>query len=178
MNRASAILGLICGATVLMGFFSPWLELNSRSYELGGARVKDHLTVSGWNLAQGKLDVLQTAESLEHMRWEKYKTIEIQVERKFYPYLDLAGGILIVFGGIFLLMSKRRIPHLIVILGGVLAFVGGCLGFLDNRWIRYSTIIITENYAVFGYYGQGLLLCVIGSFILMAGWVIVWSAKQ
>lgn len=170
MNRTLAIIGLACGVIVLMGFFAPWLELHSRSYRLGEERVKDHLKVTGWNLVQGRLEVIQVAE------WGgDYMTTEIQVESKSYPYLVLAGGILLMLGGIGALTSKRKAPYLIVISGGVLAFVGGLLGFWVNRWITPRAIII-ENYTVFGYYRYGLFLCTIGSLVSIAGCILEWDA--
>lgn len=176
MNKTLATVGLACGAIVFMGFFSPWLELHSRSYRLGEERVRDHLKVTGWNLAQGRLEVIQEMESLERLRWEDSVTTEIQVESKSYPYLVLAGGILLVSGGIGALTSKRKVPYLIVISGGVLAFVGGFLGFWINRWITPRAIII-ENYTVFGYYRYGLFLCTIGSLVSIAGCILEWDAR-
>jgi len=177
MNRNLAIIGFVCGVIVLVGFFSPWLELNSRPYRLEGARLKDQLKITGWNLGQGKIQVTQMVESLERLCWEKYKIIEIQVEGKSYPYLSLAGGILLVLGGIAALRFKGKAPYLIVILGGILALVGGFLGFWDNRWIRHVLITI-EDYAVSGYYRYGLLLCIIGSVVSIVGCILEWGIYQ
>jgi hypothetical protein len=162
MNIFLSIFSLVCRVIVLMGFFTPWLELYSNPYMLGEARVKDYLVVTGWDLSQGNIRVVQMIESIEYLRWEYYRTIEMRVESKSYPYLSLVGGILLLLGEISALKSEGKTPYLIIILGGALAFAGGCLGFWTNRWITPRAITI-EQYTVFGYYRYGLLLCIIGS---------------
>lgn len=170
MNRFLLILGVICCLIVLTGFFSPWLELYSFPYKLGEARVKDHLTISGWDLSQGRIHVVQMMESQERLRWEYYRTVELQVESKLYPYLCLIGGILFLTGGISAakLDENSKAAYLIIFSGGAAAFIGGVIGFLDNRWITPRVIVI-EEYAVFGYYRYGLLLCIIGSLLGIIG---------
>jgi hypothetical protein len=177
MNKILSIIGLICGIIALTGFFTPWLELYSSPYKLGEARVKDYLVVTGWDLSQGNIQVVQMIESLEHLRWEYYSTIELRIESKSYPYLCLLGGILLLLGGISALKSEGKAPYLITFLGGILAFAGGSLGFWINRWITPRVIVI-EQYTVFGYYRYGLLLCIIGSLVSVIGCFFIWGASQ
>jgi hypothetical protein len=177
MNKFLSIIGIVCGVIVLSGLFTPWLELYSSPYKLGEIQVKDYLVVTGWDLSQGNIQVVQMMESLEHLRWEYYRTIELRVESKSYPYLCLVGGILLLLGGISALKSERKTPYLIIILGGILAFAGGSLGFWINMWITPRVIVI-EQYTVFGYYRYGLLLCIIGSLVSVIGCILILGASQ
>jgi len=172
MNRTLAIIGVVCGLMVLVGFSTPWLELNSAPYQLEGATVKDNLKITGWNLVLGKVQVVQRKLSSE----EPSKIIEIKVESKSYPYLDLVGGILLALGGVSALLPKRKLPYAIIILGGSFSFVGGCLGLLDNRWIRHPIII--GDYTVFGYYSHGLLICITGSLLSIIACSLTWGLKR
>ena len=179
MNRFLPILGVICCSIVLTGFFSPWLELYSSPYNLGEARVEDHVMISGWDLSRGRIRVVQMIESQERLRWEYYMTVELQVESKLYPFLCLIGGVLLLAGGMSAakLDENSKAAYLIIFSGGAAAFIGGVIGFLDNKWITPRVIII-EEYAVFGYYRYGLLLCIIGSLLSIIGCLIAWGISR
>jgi hypothetical protein len=177
MNKFLSIIGFVCGVVVLAGLFTPWLELYSSPYKLGEVKVRDYLVVTGWDLSQGNIHVVQMVESIEHLRWEYYRTMDMRVESKSYPYLVLVGGILLLLGGIIALKSEGKAPYLIMILGGIQAFAGGSLGFLINTWITPRVIVI-EQYTVFGYYRYGLLLCIIGSLVSVIGSILIWGASQ
>jgi hypothetical protein len=177
MNKFLSVVGLVCGAIVLAGVFTPWLELHSNPYKLEKAKVKDYLVVNGWDLIQGNIRVVQMIESVELLRWEYYRTIELRVESKSYPYLSLVGGFLLILGGVCALRSEGRTSYLAIVSGGLLAFAGGFLGFWLNRWITPRVIVI-EQYTVFGYYRYGLLLCIIGSLAGIVGCSFIWSASQ
>jgi len=131
MNKFLLILGIVCCLIVLTGFFSPWLELYSAPYKIGEARVEDYVTISGWDLSQGRIRVVQMMESQERLRWEYYRTVELQVESKLYPYLCLIGGVLLLTGGISAakLDENSKAAYLIILSGGVAAFIGLFQGF-------------------------------------------------
>jgi len=126
MIRILPVFGAICCLIIFIGFFSPWLELYSSPYNLEGVRVKDQAAISGWDLSQGRIRVVQMIESQELLRWEYYRTLELRVESKFYPYLCLIGGILLFVGGIITVkMSKNiKIAYLIILSGSLLSFFG------------------------------------------------------
>jgi len=172
MNRTLAINGTACGLIVLVGFLAPRLELTSAPYLSEGVTVRDHLRVNGWNLITGKIQVVQMRSGSQ----EPVRTIEVHVESKSYPYIDLAGGILLLLGGLTALTSKQRLPYAIVIVGGLLAFVGGSLAFLDNRWIRHAIVI--GDYTVYGYYSHGLLLLMAGSLLSIVVSALKWGLSR
>lgn len=179
MNKFLLILGVICCLIVLTGFFSPWLELYSAPYKIGEARVKDYVTINGWDLSQGRIQVVQMMESQERLRWEYYRTIELRLESKFYPYLCLIGGVLLLAGGISAakLDENSKVTYLFILFGGAASFIGGIIGFLDNIWITPKVIII-EKYTIFGYYRYGLLLCIIGSLFGIIGCLFAWGISR
>jgi len=172
MNRAMVVTGLGCGLIVLVGFLMPWLDLSSAPYLSEGTTVRDHLVITGWNLATGKIQVAQRRPG----SIELVNAVELQVESKSYPYLDLVGGILLVIGGVSALSHKRRLPYLIIVAGGLLVFMGGCLGFLDYRWVRHP--IVFEDYTVYGYFSHGLVMCTVGSLLAIVACALKWGLSR
>lgn len=177
MGKHLSALGVICSAIIFTGFFTPWLGIYSSPYEMEGVRVKDHVEVTGWDLSIGRIKVVQMRESQEYLRWEYYRTIELQVESKSYPLLCLVGGIMFLIGGVSALKLKSKVPYSSLLIGGSLSFIGGALGFLENRWIIPRAIVI-EKYVIFGYYRSGLLLCIIGSIIGIFGCLFIWGISR
>ncbi|MEM1543911.1 MAG: hypothetical protein QW502_03095 [Candidatus Bathyarchaeia archaeon] len=177
MSKYLSVLGMICATIMLTGFFTPWLGMYSAPYEMEGVRVMDYVEVTGWDLSIGRIKVTQMRESQEYLRWEYYRTIELQVESKSYPILCLIGGIIFLIGGISALKLKNKVPFLSLLIGGALSFIGGALGFLENRWIIPRAIVI-EKYVIFGYYRSGLLLCTISSIICIFGCLFIWGFSR
>jgi len=173
MNRKLMAIGFVSGVIVLFGFLSPWLELNSAPYQFKNVRVKDNVKITGLDLLLGKLRVVQKKVWGDKL----YRTVEIQIESKYYPFLDLVGGILLLLGGASTIYFKGKMPYLIILSGGTLALIGGFFGFFENRWIRHMPVII-ENYVVSGYYRYGLIMCIVGSLFASIGCLLDWTISH
>ncbi len=150
----------------------PWLDLNSAPYLSEGTTVRDHLKITGWDLATGRIQVARRKPG----SGELVKTVELQLESKYYPYLDLAGGILLVMGGIGAVSRMKRLPYMFIAAGGVLAFTGGCLGFIDYRWVRHP--VIFEDYTVYGYFSHGLVMSITGSLLSIVVCALKWGLSR
>jgi len=174
MNKILIIAGIFCSMITFLGLFTPWIELQSTPYKLGEARVKDHIKITGWDIILGKIQVVQMIESQECLCWRYYRTVELQVESKFYPVLCLIGGVLFLIGGISTLKLKDKVSLMIFLTGGLLVFICGVLGFINNIWVTPRTIII-EEYTIFGYYGYGLLICIIGGTLGVLASFFMWG---
>lgn len=169
MNRTLVTTGLGCGLIVFAGFLMPWLDLKSAPYLSEGTTFRDHLEITGLNLATGRIQVVQRRPG----SGEIVKTLEIQVESKTYPNLDLVGAVLLVIGGVSATSGRRKPPYAIIIAAGLLAFAGGCLGLLDYRWVRHP--IVFEDYTVYGYFSHGLVLCITGSLLAILACALEWG---
>jgi len=179
MEKALMIFSTLVGLIILVGLFSPWLELNSRPYILEGKRIRDHAEITGWNFIQGRFHIVRMIESIECLCWKEYDVIDAPVERKIYAYMNLIGGLLLISSSICALGLRRKIHYviLVILIGGILAFAGGSWGFWDNRWIRYS-LITMDGYSLYGYYRYGILLCTIGGIIAIIGAVCLWILSK
>lgn len=171
------IVGAICSIIMFLGLFAPWIELQSTPYKLGEMRVKDSIKISGWDLSLGRIQVVQMVESQDRLCWEYYRTLQLQVENRFYPILCLIGGILFSAGAISTIIPKNKVSSLMFLLGGILSLIGGTLGFLDNRWVTPRTIII-EGYTIFGYYGYGLFICTLSSILGILTAFFIWGISE
>lgn len=157
-NKVLPTVGLVFGILVLAGFFSPWLDLKSGPFQSSeGTTVEDHIEVTGWDLTQGRLHVVQK----ESTGGEIHKTVNLRTEDKNYPYLSLIGGILLVVGGVFALISEGEYVRTVIAIGGILALVGGFWGLIENGWV-VARYISFGDYYLLGYYKYGLPMCLIG----------------
>lgn len=167
-NKILASAGLVFGIIVLAGFFSPWLGLRSGPFQTSeGSTLEDSVKVTGWNLTQGRLQVVQKKE----MGDEVHKIINLQIESKNYPYLSLIGGILLVAGGISALISERKFGRIAIALGGLLALIGGFWGLIANGWV-VARYISFGDYYLLGYYEYGVPACLIGGLCGLFGTII------
>jgi len=171
------IAGIFCSVITFLGLFTPWIELQSTPYKLGETRVKDYIEITGWDIILGKIQVVQMIESQECLCWEYYRTVELQVESKFYPVLCLIGGVLFLVGGISTLKLKDKVSLIIFLSGGALVLIGGVLGFINNIWVTPRTIII-EGYTIFGYYGYGLFICAISGILGVLVALFMWGISE
>lgn len=167
-NKVLIATGLIFGIIVIAGFFSPWLGLRSGPYQTSeGKTLEDHIKITGWNLTQGRLQVVKK----EDMGREVHKIVNLRTEDKNYPYLCLMGGILLVAGGVSALISEKKYLRIIIAAGGLLAFIGGFWGLIENGWVvkRYISF---RNYYLLGYYRFGISMCLVGGLAGLFGAII------
>ncbi|KXA90778.1 hypothetical protein AKJ63_02205 [candidate division MSBL1 archaeon SCGC-AAA259D18] len=167
MKKILPIIGLIFGIIIIVGFFSPWFSLKSNIHRTEGIRVEDFVNVTGWDLARGEIKVTQKESGTKDI----HEIIHLKIEDKDYPFLDIIGGSLLLLGGVLAIISKRKFTYGIIIGGGIIASIGGWWGILANTWIRHRAISF-GNYALFGYYRFGLLMCVFGGFVSILGTII------
>lgn len=134
MNERLAALGLVGGTLAAAGVFLPWSTM-------GGL-----MEVTGWGLARGEVEIVGA-------------TFRVSVT-EIYPWLVLAGGALSLISALGTLAVKTKILKGLLVIGGVLAIVGSCWGFLD--FLGEPEILrVSIEY--------GLYLCIVGGVLALLG---------
>lgn len=134
MNERLAALGLVGGTLATAGVFLPW------------ATVGGLMEVTGWGIMRGEVEIAGAPFNVS--------------VTGVYPWLVLAGGALSLISALGTLAVKTKILKGLLVIGGVLAIIGSCWGFLDLLG-EPEILRVSIEY--------GLYLCIVGGLLALLG---------
>lgn len=160
MKKVPLLVGIILGSFVILGFFLPWVSLESAPYRSKGKLIEDSTKPNGWDLFTGKLEVKKINATTE----KTLRRLILKTTEKNNPILIIIGGILLISGGLTSIFVKNDLIYILIISGGILAGTGGIWSYINLRWVRHQIIKI-EDYKLVGYYSYGLLISTVSGFL-------------